>query len=152
MSVQWLALISTQRPYRGVRLQDQAVVNIKLWFQGVPLSTERERRFRSALTIQNHSAHFKRTFFKCFEKYEHANVNYFSLSRTSSLPSLWNSRKDWGKIRPLHPSLSLTSSSIPVLPAAHVTQLSKSAPTLLDPLLDASVLLQARANIHNSKY
>ncbi|XP_048048511.1 serine/threonine-protein kinase STE20-like [Megalobrama amblycephala] len=70
-------------------------------------------------------------------------------SRTSSLPSLWNSRKDWGKIRPLHPSLSLTSSSIPVLPAAHVTQLSKSAPTLMDPLLDASVLLQARANIHN---
>ncbi|KAK7169019.1 hypothetical protein R3I93_005114 [Phoxinus phoxinus] len=70
-------------------------------------------------------------------------------SRTSSLPSLWNSRKDWGKIRPLHPSLSLTSSSIPVLPAAHATQLSKSAPMLMNPLLDASVLLKARANIHN---
>ncbi|XP_016387841.1 mitogen-activated protein kinase kinase kinase 19-like [Sinocyclocheilus rhinocerous] len=70
-------------------------------------------------------------------------------SRTSSLPSLWNNRKDWGKIRSLHPSLSLNSSSIPVLPAAHVTQLSKSAPMLMDPLLDASVLLQARTNIHN---
>ncbi|XP_016335731.1 mitogen-activated protein kinase kinase kinase 19-like [Sinocyclocheilus anshuiensis] len=70
-------------------------------------------------------------------------------SRTSSLPSLWNNRKDWGKIRSLHPSLSLTSSSIPVLPAAHVTQLSKSAPMLMDPLLHASVLLQARTNIHN---
>ncbi|XP_039511306.1 uncharacterized protein LOC120466764 isoform X2 [Pimephales promelas] len=73
-------------------------------------------------------------------------------SRTSSLPSLWSSRKDWGKVRPLHPSLSLTSSSIPVLPAAHATQLSKSAPMLMNPLLDASVLLKARANIHNSKY
>ncbi|XP_077071304.1 uncharacterized protein map3k19 isoform X2 [Siphateles boraxobius] len=70
-------------------------------------------------------------------------------SRTSSLPSIWKSRKDWGKIRPLHPSLSLTSSSIPVLPAAHATQLSKSAPMLMNPLLDASVLLKARANIHN---
>jgi len=36
MSIQWLPLISTQRPYRGVQLQDQAVVNIRLWFQGVP--------------------------------------------------------------------------------------------------------------------
>ncbi|XP_016389914.1 mitogen-activated protein kinase kinase kinase 19-like [Sinocyclocheilus rhinocerous] len=70
-------------------------------------------------------------------------------SRTSSLPSLWNGRKDKGKIRSLHPSLSLTSSSMPVLPAAHITQLSKSAPMLMDPLLDASALLQARANIHN---
>ncbi|KAK2905071.1 hypothetical protein Q8A67_006870 [Cirrhinus molitorella] len=70
-------------------------------------------------------------------------------SRTSSLPSLWNNRKNWGNIRPLHPSFSLTSSSIPVLPAAHVSQLSKFAPMLMDPLLDASVLLQARANIHN---
>ncbi|XP_042619544.1 uncharacterized protein LOC109090300 isoform X2 [Cyprinus carpio] len=70
-------------------------------------------------------------------------------SRTSSLPSLWNDRKDKGKIRSLHPSLSLNSSSIPVLPAAHITQLSKSAPMLMDPFLDASVLLQARAKIHN---
>ncbi|XP_016093573.1 mitogen-activated protein kinase kinase kinase 19-like [Sinocyclocheilus grahami] len=73
-------------------------------------------------------------------------------SRTSSLPSLWNNRKDWGKIRSLHPSLSLTSSSIPVLPTAHVTQLSKSAPMLMDPLLHASVLLQARTNIHNKMF
>ncbi|XP_043104450.1 mitogen-activated protein kinase kinase kinase 19-like [Puntigrus tetrazona] len=68
-------------------------------------------------------------------------------SRTLSLPG--NSRKQWSKIRSLHPSLSLTSSSIPVLPAADVALLRKSAPTLIDPLLDASVLLQARTNIHN---
>ncbi|XP_067299855.1 mitogen-activated protein kinase kinase kinase 19 isoform X2 [Pseudorasbora parva] len=70
-------------------------------------------------------------------------------SLTSSLPSLWNSRKDWGKIRPLHQSLSLTSSSIPVPPASHGTQLSKSAPILTGPLLDANLLLQARKNINN---
>ncbi|XP_051998544.1 mitogen-activated protein kinase kinase kinase 19 [Xyrauchen texanus] len=69
-------------------------------------------------------------------------------SRTSSLPSLGDNRKSWEKIR--HPSLNkLTSSSKPVLPARHFTQLSKSAPMLMQPLLDASVLLQARANISN---
>ncbi|XP_051564199.1 mitogen-activated protein kinase kinase kinase 19 [Myxocyprinus asiaticus] len=69
-------------------------------------------------------------------------------SRTSSLPSLWDCRKSWDKIR--HPSLNkLTSSSKPILPVRHFTQLSKSAPMLMQPLLDASVLLQARANIYN---
>lgn len=74
---------------------------------------------------------------------------FFPLSRTSSLPSLWNSRKDWGKTRQLHPLLTLSSSSIPASP---VNQLSKSAPVLINPLLHASGLLQARANIQNSKY
>ncbi|XP_068079702.1 mitogen-activated protein kinase kinase kinase 19 isoform X3 [Danio rerio] len=70
-------------------------------------------------------------------------------SRTSSLPSLWNGRKDWGKTRHLHPLLALSSSSIPALPAAPVNQLSKSAPILMNPLLHANGLLQARANIQN---
>ncbi|KAI7808902.1 putative mitogen-activated protein kinase kinase kinase 19, partial [Triplophysa rosa] len=64
-------------------------------------------------------------------------------SRTSSLPSLWGSRKSWDKIRPFHPSLKMTS-SVPVC-----TQLSKLTSTLMEPALDASLLLQARANIHN---
>nr|XP_055071608.1 probable serine/threonine-protein kinase mkcC [Misgurnus anguillicaudatus]XP_055071609.1 probable serine/threonine-protein kinase mkcC [Misgurnus anguillicaudatus] len=69
-------------------------------------------------------------------------------SLTSSLPSLWYSRKTWDKTRPLHPSLKETF-SIPVCPAPQFTQLSKSTPALMEPLLHASMLLQARANIYN---
>ncbi|XP_052420942.1 mitogen-activated protein kinase kinase kinase 19 isoform X2 [Carassius gibelio] len=86
----------------------------------------------------------------CFEGWMEPKIDISQDGRDErKRSSLWNNRKDWGKIRSLHPSVSLTSSSIPVLPAAHVTQLSKSAPVLMDPLLDASVLLQARTNIHN---
>lgn len=39
-AIQWLFLIFTQRLYRGVWLQDQAVISITVRFQCVPLLTE----------------------------------------------------------------------------------------------------------------
>ncbi|KAA0715814.1 Mitogen-activated protein kinase kinase kinase 19 [Triplophysa tibetana] len=62
--------------------------------------------------------------------------------------SLWGSRKSWDHTRLFHPSLKMTS-SVPVFPTPHCNQLSKLTSTLMEPALDASLLLQARANIHN---
>ncbi|XP_050976002.1 uncharacterized protein map3k19 isoform X2 [Labeo rohita] len=119
-------------------------------------SDEKKKELAEVIMTQKDHADFHQDNRICFEGWMEPKIDIRQdgrdekrSSRTSSLPSLWNNRKDWGEIRSLHPSLSLTSSSIPVLPAAHVTQFSKSAPMLMDPLLDASVLLQARANIQN---
>ncbi|KAI2660608.1 Mitogen-activated protein kinase kinase kinase 19 [Labeo rohita] len=120
------------------------------------VSRQQQKELAEVIMTQKDHADFHQDNRICFEGWMEPKIDIRQdgrdekrSSRTSSLPSLWNNRKDWGEIRSLHPSLSLTSSSIPVLPAAHVTQFSKSAPMLMDPLLDASVLLQARANIQN---
>ncbi|KAK6310016.1 hypothetical protein J4Q44_G00198970 [Coregonus suidteri] len=86
-------------------------------------------------------------------------------SRGSSLPSLWFRARHLNKLDPTLGLLTTTGSSscLPVPPrlrgrceavapslvSPHPAQLSQSAPGLLEPLLDSSSLVQARAHIQN---